>query len=214
VSDLDRLLTEQVAYYRGRACEYDAGALDLPGGDELVAALDAFNPGGAVLELACGPGTWTPQLLRHADAVTAVDAAPEMLAIASERVGGDERVCFIEADIFNWQPDRRYDVCFFGFWLSHVPLDRFESFWTLVADCLGPSGRGFFADDAYRTQDELIEGPASSVIGRELEDGTKFRAVKVPHTADALERRLSELGWDIRVRQTPGPFFWGSGSRR
>src|SRR4051794_39683713 len=82
---LDALLTEQVAYYRARAPEYEADGLDLPGGDELVAALESFKPGGRVLELACGPGTWTPRLVRHADSVTAVDAAPEMLAIASTR---------------------------------------------------------------------------------------------------------------------------------
>jgi hypothetical protein len=28
-----------------------------------------------------------------------------------------------------WRPDRRYDVVFFGFWLSHVPLERFAAFW-------------------------------------------------------------------------------------
>ncbi|HSO53096.1 MAG TPA: class I SAM-dependent methyltransferase [Actinomycetes bacterium] len=32
-----------------------------------------------MLELACGPGVWTGQLLRHASDVTAVDASPEML---------------------------------------------------------------------------------------------------------------------------------------
>ncbi|HET9900250.1 MAG TPA: class I SAM-dependent methyltransferase [Actinomycetes bacterium] len=36
-----------------------------------------------MLELACGPGTWTPQLLDHAATVTAVDASREMIAIAS-----------------------------------------------------------------------------------------------------------------------------------
>jgi hypothetical protein len=29
-------------------------------------------------------------------------------------------------------PDRRYDVVFFGFWLSHVPLERFDAFWSMV----------------------------------------------------------------------------------
>lgn len=62
---------------------------------------------------------------------------------------------FIQADLFAWEPDRRYDVVFFGFWLSHVPPARFGSFWALVADCLKPQGRVFFADDAYRA-------PASS----------------------------------------------------
>jgi len=132
-----------------------------------------------VLELACGPGTWTSQLLRHATDVTAVDASPEMLAIAAARVG-DDRVRFIQADLFTWVPDRRYDVVFIGFWLSHVPLERFESFWTLVGDCLEADGRVFFADDAYRTPDELIDGPSSSTIRRRLDDGTSYRIVKVP----------------------------------
>lgn len=51
-----------------------------------IAALDDFGPSGQVLELACGPGTWTSQLLSHADTVTAVDAAPEMLQIAAAKV--------------------------------------------------------------------------------------------------------------------------------
>jgi hypothetical protein len=33
-------------------------------------------------------------------------------------------VRFICADLFAWSPERRYDVVFFGFWLSHVPLER------------------------------------------------------------------------------------------
>jgi SAM-dependent methyltransferase len=210
---LDELLSEQISYYRARAPEYEAGTLDLPGGEELEDALDSFRPTGHVLELACGPGRWTERLLRHAESVTAVDASPEMLAIASRRVGQDQRVRFVHADLFRWRPRRRYDVVFFGFWLSHVPLERFDSFWSMVADCLAPGGRAFFADDAYRTPDELIEGESSSTIRRHLEDGTAFRAVKVPHSASELERRLREMGWQIEVHETSGPFFWGSGSR-
>ena len=58
------------------------------------------------------------------------------------------RVRFVEADLFAWRPDRRYDAVFFGFWLSHVPLERFDGFWALVADCLAPGGRVCFVDDA------------------------------------------------------------------
>ena len=210
---LDPLLAEQIAYYRAVAREYSEHAIQgAAGGDELEAALDAFRPEGDVLELACGPGTWTPQLLRHATSLTALDASPEMLAIAEVRFG-EERVRFLRADIFEWQPDRRYDVVFFGFWLSHVPVERFEAFWSLVDDCLAPGGRVFFADDAHRTPDELIEGEASSTIRRRLNDGSAHRAVKVPHEPRQLEARLAELGWKITVTQTSGPFFWGAGSR-
>jgi len=166
-----------------------------------------------VLELACGPGVWTSQLLRYATDVTAVDASPEMLAIAAARVSGD-RVRFVQADLFTWVPDRRYDVVFFGSWLSRVPLERFESFWTLVADCLKEDGRVFFADDACRTPDELIDGPSSSTIRRRLDDGTSYRIVKVPHQPPDLKERLRRLGWNITVTATSGPFYWGSRRQR
>lgn len=208
---LPELLGEQVAYYRAVAAEYGQHALPFPGGAELTDALDAFRPAGSVLELACGPGTWTGRLLRHATDVTAVDASPEMLAIAAARTA-DERVRFVPADLFHWQPDRRYDVVFFGFWLSHVPPDRFASFWSLVAACLRPDGRVFFVDDWYRTADELIEGEQSSTIRRRLADGTAYRIVKVPHRPAELERDLERIGWRVTVRPTAGPFFWGAGS--
>jgi trans-aconitate methyltransferase len=210
--ELEPLLAEQVAYYRAIAGEYQDHAIAGPGRRELVAALDSFRPTGCVLELACGPGVWTEQLLRHATCVTAVDASPEMLAIASARVR-DKRVCFIQADLFKWAPDRRYDLVFFGFWLSHVPLERFESFWSLVADCLETDGRVFFVDDAYRTPDELIRGESSSTIRRRLNDGTAYRAVKVPHEPKQLEKWLARLGWRVTVTPTSGPFFWGSQSQ-
>ena len=110
----DQLLTGQRAYYSALAPDYLDQGLDLPGGAELTDALDAFRPAGSVLELAGGPGTWTRQLLRHASDVTAVDASPEMLAIAASRVPGGAPVRFVQADLFTWEPDRRYDVVFMG----------------------------------------------------------------------------------------------------
>ena len=209
---LERLLNEQAAYYHALAPRYLDQFLDVPGGDELVQALEAFRPAGSVLELACGPGVWTRQLLRHATEVTAVDASPEMLAIAAARVGG-ERVRFVQADLFDWSPGRRYDVVFIGFWLSHVPLERFGSFWSLVADGLKDGGRVFFADDNHRAPGELTAGPSSPIIRRQLDDGTSYRLLKVPHRPAELERRLRGLGWNIKVTATSGPFYWGAGSR-
>ena len=209
---LARVLTEQAAYYHALGGGYLDQGVHLPGGDEIAEALERFRPAGSVLELACGAGLWTAQLLRHASDVTAVDASPEMLAVAAARLG-DGRVRLIQADLFDWTPDRRYDVVFFGFWLSHVPMERFESFWSLVADGLKEDGRVFFADDAYRTAEELVEGPSSSTICRRLADGTPYLLVKVPHRPAELEERLRRLGWNITVTPAAGPVYWGSGSR-
>jgi SAM-dependent methyltransferase len=212
IPDVERLLAEQVGYYQSAAKDYENLAIDAPGAAEVDAAIAAFQPAGDVLELACGPATWTPLLLRHATSVTALDAAPEMLALAAGRVRED-RLRFIRADLFAWEPDRRYDAVFFGFWLSHVPPERFVAFWSLVERCLQPGGRVFFADDNYRTVDELVEGEDSPIIRRQLNDGTAHRLVKVPLDPADLERQLDDLGWRIKVTSTSGPFYWGEGTR-
>lgn len=164
-AESDPLLAEQIAYYCAVAPEYEDHTIPGPGEDELIAAIDAFRPTGDVLELACGPGAWTERLLGHATSVTAVDAAPEMLARAKARVGED-RVRFVQADLFAWTPDRRYDVVFFGSWISHVPLDRFEAFWSLVADCLRPAGASSSSTTptARRTSSSKASRPRRSVV--------------------------------------------------
>lgn len=210
-AEQDPLLAEQIAYYRAIATEYEDHVVPGLGGGILGAALDAFCPSGDVLELACGHGVWTEQLLRYAKSITAVDAAPEMLARAKARVG-EGRVRFIQADLFTWTPDRRYDVVFFGSWLSHVPPERVEDFWQLVADCLEPAGRVFFVDDSYRTPEELIEGERSSTIRRRLNDGTAHRAVKVPYQPADLEKLLGRLGWRITVTAASEHSYWGEGT--
>jgi hypothetical protein len=50
-------------------------------------------------------------------------------------------------------------VVFFGFWISHVPLERFEAFWSMVRDCLEPDGRAMFVDD-----EELVFGDESEGV--------------------------------------------------
>jgi len=202
---------EQLAYYRAVADEYEEHMIDVPGQDELLSAVDSFRPTGDVLELACGSGLWTQRLLRSASTLTAVDGAPEMLARAQARVGSDRRVRFIEADLFSWQADRRYDAVFFGFWISHVPDDEFAAFWSLVADALTPDGRVFFCDDNHRPEPELIEGADSPLVQRRLNDGRPFTVIKIPYEPADLEQRLRDLGWSITITGTSGPFYWGTG---
>src|SRR3954453_22100046 len=213
MSDSPSPLGEQLAYYRAVAGEYEDHAIDVPGLDELLSAIDSFRPTGDLLELACGSGIWTDGLLRSATTVTAVDGAPEMLARAEARVGSTGSVRFVEADLFSWEPDRRYDAVFFGFWISHVPHEKFTSFWSLVADALEPDGEVFFFDDNHRTEAELVEGATSTIVRRRLKDGTPFSVVKVPYEPAVLEQRLRELDWDITVTGTSGPFYWGTGRR-
>jgi SAM-dependent methyltransferase len=200
-------LDEQLAYYGAVADEYEDHFIDAPGADELLFAIDSFRPTGDVLELACGAGIWTERLLRTASTVTAVDGAPEMLDRARRRFEPTSPVEFVEANLFSWRPSRRFDAVFFGFWISHVPEDDFERFWNLVSDALAPGGRVFFFDDNHRTEVELIEGSDSPIVQRELNDGQRFRVIKVPYEPTQLETRLRSMNWDISVTGTSGPFY-------
>lgn len=213
MSDTDDALADQLAYYGAIAGEYDEHTINVEGQVELLTAIDGFRPFGDVLELACGTGRWTGHLLASASSVTAVDGSTEMLDQARRRLGDDHRVEFIHADLFDWRPPKRFDAVVFGFWISHVPDDRFDAFWRMVADALAPGGVVFFFDDHHRTEAELVEGPDSSVVERGTPDGRGFRVVKVPHRPDDLAGRIDALGWIVQVSGA-GEFYWGGATRR
>lgn len=212
-SELSELLTEQVAYYGARAAEYDATtALDAAAKAELRAALDAFGARGRVLELACGTGEWTEVLARTADELTAIDASGEMLALNRARVVRRD-VVYQRADLFEWTPDRRYDVVFFAAWLSHVPPARLADFWSRVDASLGPAGRVFLIDELPAA--DVVEERIGDTIAvrRQLADGRSYRAVKVLYEPGELEQRLIELGWRVRITKVGWRFLYATGKR-
>lgn len=214
--ELDSLLTEQIAYYRARAGEYDATyPLDVHADADaraaLLTTLEEHAPFGRTLELACGTGQWTAELVRHATAVTAVDAAPEALAICRRRVAAAD-VRLVEADLFTWRPRERYDFVFFSAWLSHVPPQRFDAFWALVADCLEPAGRVFVIDElpAVAAVERSAAGQPAPAVHRDVTGGGSFRAVKVLHDPDELRARLAALGWEADIRTVGWRYFCAS----
>jgi demethylmenaquinone methyltransferase/2-methoxy-6-polyprenyl-1,4-benzoquinol methylase len=197
MDELDELLREQAAYYRARAGEYDQ---EYENSDEL-SALESLTEGlplrGDVLELACGTGQWTRLMAGRGLRVTAVDGSPEMIAKASERVAG-LGVEFLEVDLFDWRAPRRFDTVFFGFWLSHVPPERFAGFWRMVGDALRPGGSACFIDSGPGDMANEQVLTAHSVR-RHLDDGTEHRVVKLFHDPPGLTQALAEIGWSARV---------------
>ncbi len=224
------LLREQLDYYRARATEYDEWWLRLgrydrgtdlnlqwaAEGATVSAALAKFRPAGRVLEFACGTGIWTEQLVRTASHVTALDGSPEMLAINKARVHSP-LVEYGQADLFQWRPAGQYDVVFFGFWLSHVPPERFEEFWELVRRSLAPGGRVFFVDSRCEptsvARDHGVPKSDATVQLRKLNDGREFHVFKLFYEAAALQQRLAGLGWRFALRETEHYFLFGEGER-
>jgi SAM-dependent methyltransferase len=236
MNDIENLLTEQARYYRARAGEYDdwwfrRGRYDhgpeangrwFSDAAEVQVALERFEPAGDVLELACGTGLWTAHLAPLAGRMTAVDASPEMLELNRERMADpraddqrvdDQRVEYIEADLFDWEPTRTYDVCFFSFWLSHVPEERFAAFWEKVKRALTPQGRVFFLDssrsDLASAVDHTLPDQGDDVMLRRLADGSEFQIVKRFYEPRTLGERLTEIGWSAQIQTTNEFFIYG-----
>ena len=217
----DELLAEQMAFYRARAPIYDewwqrTGPYDR--GDEMAEQWDrqideverslrAFSVRGDVLELAGGTGWWTERLARSADHLTVVDSSPEVLELNRLRTGRTD-VAYTVADLFTWVPDKSYDVVFFSFWLSHVPHERFASFWSMVRSCLAPGGRVFLIDNHSDPLPADIKDPYVLRYDtdrhlRRVEDGREFNVVKVMYEPRELETQLASLGWDAVDRGDP-----------
>ncbi len=90
-------------YYAARAPEYDA-IYRKPERQADLRAIERWLPprfaGARVLEIACGTGYWTQFIAPVAQHVTALDAAPETLAIAKARVQG-ANVAFVVGDAYD-----------------------------------------------------------------------------------------------------------------
>jgi ubiquinone/menaquinone biosynthesis C-methylase UbiE len=226
MNGIESLLAGQARYYRERAEEYDdwwfrrgrydhgldANARWFADAAEVKDALERFEPVGEVLELACGTGLWTRHLAALGQHVTAVDASSEMLELNRKRVK-DSSVTYVEADLFEWEPDRTYDVCFFSFWLSHVPEERFAAFWGKVRRALTPGGRVFLLDssrnDLASAIDHELPDEGDHVMLRRLANGSEFQIVKRFYEPHALERQLAELGWSAELHTTNEFFVYG-----
>ncbi|HEU5215118.1 MAG TPA: class I SAM-dependent methyltransferase [Gaiellaceae bacterium] len=241
---MSELLGEQKRYYAERAPEYDdwwhrRGRYELEPEAlarwqadvaEAEAALEAFAPGGAALELAAGTGIWTRKLVQLADRVVAVDANAETLALNTTDAE------LVQADVFEWRPAHRaqeapgvsgrassawpttlpaeqFELVFFSFWLSHVPEERFDEFWSLVRAALAPGGRVFLVDSGAGDTAHTGTDQAGEEETRSLADGRTFRIVKRRWAPAELAERVRPLGFELRLCDTAnGHFLVGGGA--
>jgi 2-polyprenyl-3-methyl-5-hydroxy-6-metoxy-1,4-benzoquinol methylase len=218
---LDDLLEAQLKFYDERAPDFldpsrpsDRKVRGNPPDELGTSLIDEFAPVGDVLELACGGGACTRDIVRHATSVTAVDGSARMIARNRETVASP-KVEYVVADIFDWQPVRAYDAVLFAYWLSHVPPQRFDDFWKLVRACLKPGGRVWFIDEDDRAvfkEDTSFVIDGTPVAKRRLADGREFDIVKVFWKPADLEERLRTSGWQIGVRGVGDSFLVGSGT--
>jgi ubiquinone/menaquinone biosynthesis C-methylase UbiE len=209
------ILDDQMAYYRQMAQEYDATTGQTEDLQRAFArARDLLQPLGPceqMLELACGTGAWTRALLPLGRELTVIDASPEMLALARQKVG-NASVQFQQADLFQWQPSQQYDLVFFANWLSHVPPQRLDAFLSTVARAVRPGGSLAIMDQYAPMQEDReisVQTEEGAIYAnRSLQSGQTFLIVKVFYDQHVLENLLDALGFAVTVHQLDDIFFF------
>ena len=216
------ILDEQMTYYRKMAQDYDettGQTADLQGAFARAREfLQQLAPVEQMLELACGTGTWTRALLPLGRELTAIDASPEMLALARQKVG-NAVVQFQQADLFQWQPRQQYDLVFFANWLSHVPPHRLDAFLGTVARAVRPGGALAMVDQYApmpEDRDIIVRDVEGGAIyaKRSLRGGQTFLIVKVFYDLQIIEHLLDTLDFTVTVHKLDDIFFFLQARRK
>jgi SAM-dependent methyltransferase len=122
---------------------YDTQEDDREPRELLVQVLDAFGPGAhEAVELGCGQGFDTLEMLRRGWSVLAIDAEPEGIRRLLARVPDDHRPR-LDARVAGMQDVElpSVDLVWASFSLFFCPPERFDDLWDRIRAAIRPGGR-------------------------------------------------------------------------
>lgn len=205
--------TDVHAYYAQRAATYE----DLYTKPERQADLARLHQRlrnmfseQRVLEIACGTGYWTADLVASAAHVVATDINPEVMALARAKTLPAGKVEFALADAFNMDAIPGLTACFAGFWWSHVGREQQAPFLDRLKTQLAPNAQLVMIDNVY------VEG-SSTPIARTDAHGNTYQIRRLPNderyevlknfpTDSTLRKRLGGHLKDIRIERFE--YYW------
>lgn len=206
-------------YYSRRAAEYEAiyRRNDPVRQRELAqmgAALEEAVRGKRVLEVACGTGFWTEQAAKTALYITAVDAAPETLAIARSKNLAPDKVDFRVGDAYALDAiGGSFTAGLAMFWISHVPRSRMEEFLRGFHSTLQEGSKVFLADNILQegVGGTLIRKPGieDTFKRRTLKDGSVHDVLKNYYDRPELEALLLPFATNVHI-EIGTCFYWVS----
>lgn len=122
-------------FYRSNAEAY-AGRTFTSRQARLMAFLAQLPPGARILELGCGAGGDTAEMLARGFDVRATDGSPEMAGVASKRLG-----CPVETLLFHDLDEvGAYDAVWANACLLHVPRTELSDVLARIWRALKPAG--------------------------------------------------------------------------
>ncbi|MFT5485771.1 MAG: tellurite methyltransferase [Paracoccaceae bacterium] len=144
---------------------------DRPPRPTLVRALDAFAAeglpsGGRAVDLGCGSGRDTIEILRRGWPVLAVDAAPEAIEKLLARPDLPNG-CAIETLVSRYE-DMALPTCNLvnaAFSLPLCPAEEFPAVWQKIVTALASGGR--FSGQFYGDRDSWVDRPGVTCLSRD-----------------------------------------------
>jgi SAM-dependent methyltransferase len=125
---------DTLQFYRRNAGAYAGWAK--PPSTRLKGFLALLPPGGSILELGCGAGNHSAEMLAAGFSVRATDGSPEMAEIASLRLGKP-----VDAMRFDQLDEHEaYDGVWASACLLHVPRDELTGILRRIHRALKPDG--------------------------------------------------------------------------
>lgn len=127
---------ETLAVYSAKAQDYADLTVDLEGDKHLAAFIKAMPTGARVLDLGCGPGRAAAQMAAKGLTVDAIDAVPEMVAMAAAHPG----VTAWQATFEDITGDAIYDGIWANFSLLHAARSDMPRHLAALRRALKPGG--------------------------------------------------------------------------
>lgn len=193
------------AYYSDRASHMAKNLGKVPAGQllEIITELQKCARDRTVLEVACGTGFWTQHVAPVSRLVVGTDYSDEMLEVA--RGQGLRKTHFLNDDAYQLTHvgDELFDFGFSMYWVSHIPLARWDEFFTTFHARLKPGAQVILTDDSYRSGNTYpcyskLECRDSFEI-RHLPDGNSYEIVKTYFTPESLRDLLQPHADNIEI---------------
>ena len=163
--------------------------------------LDSLPDGAPVLELGCGMGIPTTQLLAERFAVTGVDISARQIALARQRV---PRATYLHADMTSLAlPPASFAAVAAFYSIIHVPREQHEMLLRSIATWLRPGGLFVGALVVFSTEGGVMDDWAG--LGAPMYFST--------HDSATNEDLVCRSGLDLLVAREEddpehGPFLW------
>jgi SAM-dependent methyltransferase len=209
--------SEMVEYYSRLAPRYESKAgVGIPMSAEQQAYFEHLLPFFTkdlaerdVLEVSCGPGTWTHRVAPFVKSIVAVDINESTLVEARKKSYPENRVRFVAASNYTLEGiGGPFNAGFAKDWCSHIPKPKVRDFLAVFHSKLLPGSRvvladTWYPDDKTRQKFSHIDADGNVFVLRKIpgaNDGRVWRVIKNCPTEAEWRAHLEGVASDIEYQ--------------